>query len=95
MSDKKPVQTVVDGVGLNARHFVSMGKDKAVQSMLADNITSDAAWAGHAYDLMVKHVSDTDNPPKKDDAKKKEAEKMPAGFIKQPTLGTPPAAAQK
>lgn len=90
--EKKPIQTVVDGVGLPARHFVPMGKDKAVQKMLADNITKDAGWAAHAFDMMTKHINDVDSAPKKEEAKKKEAEKLPDDFIKQPSL---PAAATK
>lgn len=67
MTNLKPVQTVIDGVNLNARHFAGMSKDAAVKAMELDGIlhthSKDAAWAGKAHDTMVADVKKADTPP--------------------------------
>ncbi|CAL7961488.1 hypothetical protein GAMM_230007 [Gammaproteobacteria bacterium] len=56
----KPVTAVVDGIGLNARHFAAKKKDEAVKAMETDGISNDANWSAKAYDTCVKACADFD-----------------------------------
>lgn len=63
---QKEIQTSIDAVSLNSRHFANKTEAEAVKALIADGFTKDENWAKKAYKACVEDV-------KKADASKKEA----------------------
>ena len=71
MAQKKPVQTIVDGLNLNARHFnglphgeVQAAIIKEAKGALGENdtVTFDAKWADGALAKMKADIAKADAP---------------------------------
>lgn len=64
----KYVKSSIDEIdNMNARHFVSLGKEAAVKELLHTfgpntEANKDTAWANKAYDKMVDDVKLADSP---------------------------------
>lgn len=60
---KTPIQTSIDNVSLNARHFASKTEEEAIKSMKADGLATTDAWAKKAYKACVEDVKKADAQP--------------------------------
>lgn len=59
---EKFVRVSIDGIHINARHYVSKGKKDGAKAMLEDGVAKNQKWANDAWNKCKEEVDIADTP---------------------------------